>query len=137
MRFEDSKYCKELQFEKLEFSFGNFYLCEHFFISELNEGVHFDWDKVNIVMSKIVDICGAKIKLGYISNRTHSYSMDPYSWKKVDKKYGIIVASAIIYYNDFTYKNATLEKQFSNKSIKRCINLDEAIHWMKNLKEFN
>ena len=49
----------------------------------------------------------------------------------------VIVASAIVYYNDFTYKNASLEKLFSKKSIKRCINLDEAIQWMKNLKEFN
>jgi hypothetical protein len=137
MHFEDSKYCKELEHEKLEFPFGNFYLFEHFFISELNEGEHFDWEKVNLVMTKIIELYGKDVKLGYISNRIHSYSMDPYSWKKVDKKYGVIVASAIIYYNDFTYKNASLEKKFFQKSIKRCINLDEAIHWMQNLKEFN
>lgn len=137
MRFEDSKYCKELEYKKLGFSFGNFYLCKYFFVAELNEGEHFDWEKIKLVMSKLIEFYGHGIQLGYISNRIHSYSVDPYSWQKVDKKYGIILASAIIYYNDFSYKNATLEKQFSNKSIKRCINLDEAIHWMKNLKEFN
>ncbi len=137
MRFEDSKYCKELEYEKLEFPFGNFYLCNHFFISELNEGVHFDWEKVNLVMLNILDFYGNDIKLGYISNRTNSYSMEPSSWQKVDKKYGVIVASAIIYYNEYTYKNAAIEKMFSQRSIKRCINLDEAIYWMNNLKEFN
>jgi len=137
MRFEDSKYSKELEYKKLEFSFGIFYLCDLFFVAELNEGEHFEWEKINSVMSKVVEFYGNDIKLGYISNRINSYSVDPYSWKKVDKKYGVIIASAIIYYNDFTYKNATLEKQFSKKSIKRCINLDEAIYWIKNLKEFN
>ena len=107
------------------------------FISELNDGVHFDWERVNLVMIKILAFYGEDIKLGYISNRTHSYSMDHSSWQKVDKKYGVIVASDIIYDNEFTYKDASLEKMFSKRSIKRCIKLDEAIHWMNTLKEFN
>ncbi|WP_338357985.1 hypothetical protein [Yeosuana marina] len=63
--------------------------------------------------------------------------MDPYSWQKVDQKYGVIVAGAIVYYNDLMYKNATLEKLFSKKSLKRCINLDEAIYWMQTINEFS
>tara|TARA_R110000868_G_scaffold91812_4_gene254427 strand:+ start:10051 stop:10464 length:414 start_codon:yes stop_codon:yes gene_type:complete len=137
MYFESSKYFKEFENKKLEFSFGKFYLCDHFFISELNEGVHFDWGKIRLVMSKIIEFYGNDIKLGYISNRIHSYSIDPQSWEKVDKKYNIIVASTIIYYNNFTYKNASLEKLFSKKSIKRSINLDEAIYWINNLKELH
>ncbi|WP_339916503.1 hypothetical protein [Yeosuana marina] len=137
MYFENSNYFKELEHKKLEFTFGNFYLCNHFFISEINEGVHFDWEKIKIVMPKIIDYYGDNSQLGYISNRVHSYSMDPYSWQKVDQKYGVIVAGAIVYYNDLMYKNATLEKLFSKKSLKRCINLDEAIYWMQTINEFS
>lgn len=137
MRFEDSKYYKELDHKKIIFSFGNFYLCNNFFIAELSEGEDFDWKKIELVISKVIEFYGNDIKLGYISNRINSYSLDPHSWDKAHKKHGIVVASAIVCYTDFTYKNASLEKLFSKKSIKRCINLDEAIHWIKNLKEFN
>lgn len=136
MKFEESEFSKLKHF-KLEMRFGNFYFLETFFISELNEGVHFNWEMIKRVMDKVVDFYGKDIKLGYISNRVNSYSMSPQAWGKVDRNYGIIIASAIIYYNDFSYKNASLEKLFSKKSIKRCINLDEAIYWMENLKEFN
>lgn len=137
MRFEDSKYFKKLNHKKIVFPFGNFYLCDFFFVAELNEGVHFGWEEVQRVMPKIIDYYGSDIKLGYISNRVNSYSSDPQNWKKIDKAYGIIIASAIIYYSDFTYKNASLEKLFSQKSIKRCMSLDEAILWMKSINEFN
>ena len=137
MRFEDSKYFNELDHKKLEFPFGNFYLCHTFFISELHEGVHFGWEEVKLLMNKIIDFYGNNSKLVYISNRVNSYSSDPNSWEKTYKKYGVIVASAIVYYNDFTCKSASLEKLLSEKSIKRCISLDEAILWVKTLKEFN
>ena len=137
MRFEESKYYNKLKHKKLRFPFGNFYLCDFFLVSELKEGVHFGWEEVKLLVKKIIKLYGSDIKLGYISNRIHSYSSDPNSWKRVDKEYGIIVASAIIYYSDFTYKNASLEKSFSEKSIKRCMSLDEAIIWMTNLKDFN
>ncbi len=137
MKFQDSKYFKTLKHYKLEKPFGHFYFFETFFISELNEGVHFDWEKVIEVMDELINFYGKDIKLAYLSNRINSYSTDPRSWEKVHKKYNIIIASAIVYYNDFTFMNATLEKKFSKRSIKRCLSLDEAIQWLLNLKEFN
>lgn len=136
MKFEQSKFVKLKHF-KLEMPFGHFYFLETFFIAELNDGVHFGWEEVKLLMPKVIEFYGKDAKLGYISNRINCYSSDPHSWTKVDKKYGVIVAGAIVYYTDFTYKNASLEKLFSNKSIKRCINLDEAILWMKDLKELS
>ncbi|WP_298553430.1 hypothetical protein [uncultured Algibacter sp.] len=49
----------------------------------------------------------------------------------------MIVASAIVIYNNSNYMNASIEKQFTNRSIKRCMSLKEAIGWMESLKEFN
>lgn len=137
MHFENSKYYKEFKHKKLEYPFGNFYLCEKFFISELSEGVHFNWDKIQIVMEDIIKHYGINVRLAYISNRFNSYSINPQSWKQVLDKYDVIIASSIVAYNSFTFYNASLEKTFSDKSIKRCLSLKEAIEWSLNLKEFN
>ncbi len=137
MHFENSKYSKEFKYTKLEFPFGNFYLCEKFFISELKEGVHFNWEKIQIVMDKIVKHYEFGTSLAYISNRVNSYSFDPQTWKKTLDTYKIIVASSIVAYTSFTFYNASLEKVFSKRSIKRCLSLKEAIEWSLSLKEFN
>ncbi|AXP82617.1 hypothetical protein CJ739_3555 [Mariniflexile rhizosphaerae] len=134
MKFKDSKYYK-LKHYQIERPFGDFYLLENFFVSELNEGVHFDWEMIKSVMDEVIIFYGLDSQIGYISNRTNSYSIDPQTWNKVDKEYGVIVAGAIVTYNTMTFMNATLEKQFYKKSIKRCLSLDEAIEWISNLKE--
>jgi len=137
MKFEDSEYYKTLKHTKLEKPFGNFYFFETFLIAELNEGVHFDWEKIVDAMSDLINFYGEGVKLAYLSNRVNSYSMDPNSWEKIYKKYNVIIASAIVSYNNFTFMNASLEKGFSKKSIKRCLSLDEAIKWIFSLKEFS
>ncbi len=134
MKFKDSKYFK-LKHYQIERPFGYFYLLENFFISELNEGIHFDWEMIKSVMDEVIIFYGLDSQIGYISNRTNSYSIDPQTWNKVDKEYGVIVAGAIVTYNTMTFMNATLEKQFYKKSIKRCLSLEEAIEWISNLKE--
>src|SRR5690606_34240573 len=118
---------------KLSMPFGNFYFCEKFFVAEVHESIHFDWDMIKKVMDKLVEFYGEGIKLGYISNRVNSYSINPQTWTKVDKEYEVIVASAVVTYNNFAFMNATLEKKFYSKSIKRCLSLDEAIDWILNI----
>lgn len=136
MKFENSEFSK-LNHYKVEMTFGNFYLFEKFFISEINEGVHFDWEMIKTVMTEVVEFYGTNAKVGYISNRVNSYSMNPQTWDKVRKKYNLIFAGAIVSYNNITFMNASIEKQFSKTSIKRCLSLEEAIQWIKSLKEYS
>lgn len=86
-------------------------------------------------MSYVIDFYGADAKLGYISNRVNSYSMNPQTWNKVQKKYNIIVAGSIVAYNKLIYLNASLEKKVSKINIKRCFSLEEAFEWMLDLQE--
>ena len=137
MTFEESKYFKELKHTRVKFSFGEFYLFDTFIISELNDGIHFDWDKIQEVIGMLIDHYGNKPRIGYVSNRVHSYSIEPQLWINFHKDYDFIVASAIISYSDFNYLNATIEKHFTTTSLKRCFSLDEAINWMQDLEEFN
>ncbi|GAL68962.1 hypothetical protein [Jejuia pallidilutea] len=137
MKFEKSPYFKTLKPYKLELNFGNYYFCEKFIVSELFEGVHFDWDMVQELIQEIYKFYGEGIKLGYIANRVNAYSIDPQNWLKIEKKYNILVAAAIVVYNNATYINASLEKLFTQKSIKRCLSLKEAVEWIESLEEFN
>lgn len=137
MTFENSKYFNVLKHSKVEFSFGKFYLFDKFIISELNEGIHFDWDKIQQVIAVLIDYYGSNLKIGYISNRVNPYSIEPQLWIRFQRDYGFIVASAMISYTELNYINTSIEKRFSEMSIKRCGSLDEAINWTKNLKELN
>lgn len=57
--------------------------------------------------------------------------MNPETWNKVHKKYNMLTFGAIVSYNNITFMNASLEKQFSNViSIKACHTLKEAIEWV-------
>lgn len=137
MKFEESKYFKELNHKKVEFSFGEFFLFDTFIISELKEGIHFDWGKIQEVIGMLIDHYGNEPRIGYVSNRVHSYSIEPQLWINFHNDYDFIVATAIISYSDFNYLNATIEKHFTKISLKRCFSLDDAIGWMQDLEEFN
>ena len=130
MKFENSSFF-ELKHFKLEMPFGNFYFLETFFIGEINEGVHFDWNMIQSVMEHVVDFYGADAKIGYIPNRINSYSINPQTWNKVQKKYNMIHVGAIISYNNFNFMNASLENKISDTIIiKSCHSLNEAIEWV-------
>lgn len=136
MKFEDSKYSKRFPYKKEVFHFGTLYLTKHFVISELNEGIHVDHNIAGELISRFTDYIKHGIKIGYIANRYNAYSFNPQLWVDFNNEYDFLVASAIVSYTDFSYLNASLEKQFFNKSLKRCNSLDEAIEWMINLEEF-
>ncbi|WP_147678014.1 hypothetical protein [Algibacter pacificus] len=135
MQFKNSKYFSSLRHNKLEYSFGTYYLCPKFIISEVKEEIHFDWEKAEIVITDLLNFYGKNARIGFISNRINSFSTDPQNWIKVHNKYQFMVAASIVTYSDSSYKVATLEKHFSKKSVKRCQSLDEAITWMENLEE--
>ncbi|MDO5987681.1 hypothetical protein Q4Q39_09750 [Flavivirga amylovorans] len=136
MKFENSHFSKTTNYYKLEMSFGNFFLCEKFIISELNAGIHFDWPKIEEVVTDILNFYDKKDKLGYISNRINSYSVDPQIWAKVEKynNNNFVVGGTIVYYNDMMYMNASLEKRFSKVNLHPCQSLDEAIEWILSLE---
>lgn len=136
MRIEHSIYANTYQ-KKIEMPFGNFYFFEKFIISEINEGEHFDWDKVLQIINIAFQHYKKGFRIAYISNRVNSYSMEPQTWIKLKKNnVNFIVAAAIIIYDEISLEIATLEKSFTTNSIKRCFSLDEAINWVYDLREF-
>ncbi|MBR9846507.1 MAG: hypothetical protein GYB35_10600 [Algicola sp.] len=135
MTFENSKYSNLLEYKKVEFPFGNVYITKQFIISELNEGIHVDYDLVSKLISKFSEDISNDIKIGYIANRINAYSFEPQLWLDFNNDFDLLVASAVVTYSDFGYLNSSLEKHFFKKSLKRCRSLDEAIEWMMELDE--
>ena len=104
---------------------------------EVNEGEHFNWDKLNILLDALRDHYGNHKALAYIANRVNSYSIDPVLWSYFDKDDSILVAASIVSYSDSSFMNANIEKHLAKIPLKRAHSLGEAINWVQRLKEFN
>lgn len=137
MRFEDSPFSNSLDYDKVVLDFGTYYLCKDFFIMEVNEGEHFNWDKLNKLLDSLRAYYGNHKTLAYIANRVNAYSIDPVLWSYFDKDDSILIAAAIVSYRDSTYLNANIEKQMVHIPLKRSLSLAEAIDWVRQLKEFS
>ncbi|MDO7135731.1 hypothetical protein [Algibacter lectus] len=135
MEFKKTKYFNSMTHKEIELPFGTYYFCNNIVISELNEGVHFDWDKCSMMINKILEFYGEDCKIGFISNRINNYSVDPNNWVRAHSEYNFMIASAIIIYQNSSYKVATLEKYFSQKKLKRCLSLEEGITWLQKFKK--
>jgi len=128
MKAEDSKYLI-MEHEEINLPFGKFYFFEKFVISELHEGVHFDWKRVKILSDLMLSHYGDKKSLIYLSNRVNSYSIEPQSWLKFDKKYNLFIASGIIAYDNRGSLSVVLERLFSKERIKKFRSLKNGIEW--------
>lgn len=135
MRLEETKYRSEY-LHKIDESIGSFYIFEHFVLSEINEGVHFNWELAEKVIEQVYSYYGSReIKVAYISNRVNSYSLYPQDWLRFYKERHHLEAFAIVAYNKIGLMNVILEKLFSQTRIRRFADLDEAIDWIKELNQ--
>ena len=134
MKIEESKYIK-LNHKKINFPFGTFYCFDAFLLAELNQGIHFNWERVKEVADSALNYYGENIKIAYISNRINSYSIEPQSWLKFEQKYNFFEATAIVVYDSKKGLSVELEKLFTKELIVIFKTLDEAINWALELKE--
>jgi hypothetical protein len=137
MRFEDSSFSKSLSFDKVVLDFGSYYLCNNFFIMEVNYGEHFNSKKLNQLLSSLRTYYGHHKTLAYIANRVNAYSINPVLWSFFDNDDSILIAASIVSYRDSTFMSANIEKNMASIPMKIALSLGEAINWVTQLKEFN
>jgi len=135
MNFKNSRYYISEKFKTYILPFGKFYMCDVFCLSEINEGLHVGLEEIQNIFIVLLEHYGEDLKIGYISNRINHYSIDTTLWTKLNNDYKILVAEAIVFYDDLNYYNASIEKKLSTYSVKRCSTLFEAINYMDNLSE--
>ncbi|MDN3665408.1 hypothetical protein ACFFU1_15650 [Algibacter miyuki] len=132
MRFQDSDYYKILTYKRIEKPFDTYYLCDKFYISDINRGINFSWIHAQTMIDIILNFYGEQAKLGFITNRVNNYSVDPQNWVKAQKEHNFMTINAIVTYSEPSYKVSTLEKHFIKNTLKRCFSLEEAIKWVQN-----
>ncbi|MEN3322102.1 hypothetical protein VP395_00045 [Mariniflexile soesokkakense] len=134
MTFEEYKNITKFSHKKIQLPFGKFFICEDFVVAELNHEIHVDWLIIQKIANMIIEQYGTAKKIGFISNKVNSYSIDPFVWVTFSKEYDFIEAAAIVWYTDAGFMSATLEKMFLKNSVKLCESIEEAVHWVLNSK---
>lgn len=111
-------------------STGIFYFFEDFIISEINEGVHFDWEAAQDIIELALNHYGSGSKISYISNRIYSYSIEAQDWLKFFKSRHTLRSFAVITYSKSGLINVMMEKIFFQSKIKTFENLYDATEWV-------
>lgn len=116
---------------------GNFLFYDNIVVGEFHEGVHVT--KENAIEPIVISqqIYGEYKPLVYISNRLHSYSMDPVGYKEVVDMFPNFKGFAIVSQNKYRRMLVSLEKLFIKKPIGVFDNMDSAFFWAELLLEKN
>ena len=90
MTFENSKYSNLLEYKKVELPYGTFYITKQFVISELNEGIHVNFEMVSKLIAHFSEEISNDIRIGYIANRINAYSFEPQLWLDFNNDYDFV-----------------------------------------------
>ncbi|WP_067029807.1 hypothetical protein [Allomuricauda sp. CP2A] len=138
------KTVKEVDFFKnireiRECDFGVFYFFDGLVISEIKEGVVFNWSMAKKIINIAYEIIGTDKPIAYISNRINNYSVVPTDWLKFYKNRHKLEFYSVVAYNKGGLSSIVLEKMFFKNNIRQFSDLENAIKWsisMINDKEF-
>ena len=119
------------------FSFGRAYFFENLIISEFDEGSIMNYENLFLLISEATKYYGFEKKLVYISNRVHSYSVDPLDWQMSGKGFKNLKGVGVVSYNSFNRKVVDVEKIFCAKQMMSFPTLNHAIDWACELLEIN
>lgn len=128
------KCVKELAFfknirEVREFEFGTFYFFDGLVISEINQGVFFQWKMAEKVVKAAKQFYGEHTPIAYISNRVHSYTVVPTDWIKFYNNRHDLAYYCVVGSTKGSLPSTLLEKMFFKGTLQQFEVLDDAISW--------
>ena len=112
-----------------ECEFGIFYFFDGLVISEINEGVVFNWGMAKKIIDIAYEVIGRDTPIAYISNRVNNYSSIPTDWLKFYKNRHQLEFYSIVAYNKSGLSSIVLERMFFRNNIRQFSDLEEAIEW--------
>ena len=112
---------------------GRFVFYQNISIAEVREGTHVTYEKVANMLQYAEDVYGNDIPFVYISNRIHSYSIDPLGYYEAIKLFPNLKAYAIVSQNDRRRMLAVLEKLFIKKPIRVFDDMEKAFEWAEQI----
>lgn len=109
---------------------GNFYFFENYVISEIHEGVIYNWEAAQELILLINAHYGPKSSINFISNRVNKYSIVPTDWIKFyNNQYSSRLNSySIVSYTNSNLLNIMIEKLFMKVSANHFSDINLAIH---------
>lgn len=125
---KDIEFFKNIR-EVRECEFGVFYFFDGLVISEINEGVVFNWDMAKKIIDIAYDLLGKDTPIAYVSNRINNYSAVPTDWLKFYKNRHHLEFYSVVAYDKGGLSSIVLERMFFKNNIRQFSNLDNAIKW--------
>jgi len=113
---------------------GNFYFFEDYIVSEINEGVIFNWESSKEMISLVYDFYGENPNIHIISNRVNNYSVVPTYWLEFNKSIHAksLLSVSFVTYSELGLANAKLEQDFIKVKTACFKSIKEVIHWLDN-----
>lgn len=115
----------------LKYDFCEFSIFNNFIIAVINEGITV-MPEHNEVLLKLAKKYFKNRPFAYITNRIHSYSVDPKVYFETSKIENL-VTFAVVSQQELSTSNTKVEKMFLNKPYKNFTNLLDAIHWCESI----
>lgn len=113
--------------EVREFDFGIFYYFDGLVISEIKEGVIFDWNMAEKAVIAAQEIFGENAPIAYISNRINSYTVSPTDWIKFYNNRNRLSFYSVVGSTQGSFTSLVLERMFFQNSIHQFTDLQQAI----------
>jgi len=127
VRVEDSIYKDKYQ-AKVALESGDFYIFDRYVVGEVHEGQHITWEQIKVLVDRVHEHFGSSdIEVDYISNRIHSYSVQPKDWLSFYKERHKLKSFSVVAYNKLGAMNIALERLFAKAPFHRFSSLDAAI----------
>ncbi|WP_452227794.1 MULTISPECIES: hypothetical protein [unclassified Lacinutrix] len=130
MRITDTN-LKELIEDTHVFEHGVYYFFKDFIVSEVNEGVDYNWGITQGVVTLAKNYYGKDAPICLISNRINQYSINPLGWHNFFKTGRKLNGLAVVTYTKNARANVAIEMLFFNSKLERFHSIFEAINWVK------
>lgn len=127
-RVKDIPFFKNIK-EIREYQFGTFYFFDGLVISEINEGITFGWDMAQKAIKAARELFGEDMPIAYISNRVNAYHVVPTDWSKFYKNRNQLIFYSVVGNTKGSFASLVMERMFFKNSIKKFIDLENAIEW--------
>lgn len=129
----NSQYFNEV-IKTFTYPYGELFVFNGFVVSEISEGITFDWKCASIMLNDVVNLLNTSGEdLIYISNRINSYSVKPSDWLKFFNHNYTLKSYFVISGNKIGTLNSTIEKLFFKNKIHHFQSLEQAITEAKSL----
>lgn len=115
--------------ETLDLGFGTFDFYRNIVVGEIREGAIITADHALELMSFGIEYYKHREAVVYISNRKHSYSIDPTLHIETAKIFHTLAGYGMVYYDERSLKMARLEQRFLSYPSELFVTLEAAMGW--------